>query len=56
MRNWRSETKKTCRVRAFILKGGRRVSNMRMLPLRQPQEEKGVPKKEEEVKRPAFVT
>jgi len=43
-------------VRAFILKGGRRVSNMRMLPLRQPQEEKGVPKKEEEVKRPAFVT
>lgn len=30
MRNWRSATKKTCRVRAFILKnGGRRVSNLR---------------------------
>jgi len=51
MRNWQSATKKTCRVRAFILKGGRRVPNMRTP---QAQQEKGV-QKEEEVKGPAFV-
>jgi len=54
MRNWRSAIKKTCRVRAFILKRGRRASSARVSP--QPQEEKDAPKKEEEVKKRAFVS
>ncbi len=53
---WRSGAKKTSRVRAFILKGGRRrVSNMWVSSESQAQEGRGVQKKEEEVKKPVLV-
>ena len=55
MRYWRSGAKKTSRVRAFILKGGRRVSKMRVSSQPQAQKEKSAQKKEEEAKKPALV-
>jgi len=55
MRYWRSGAKKTRRVRAFLLKGGRRVSSARASSQGQAREEKGSQKSEEEVKKPALV-
>jgi len=47
---WRFEAKKTHRVRAFILKGSRHVSNVWVSSPSQDQKEKGAEEKEEAVK------
>jgi len=55
MRYWRSGAKKTHRVRAFILKGGRRVSSMRVSSPGGVRQEKGSPKTQEEAEGPALA-